>query len=738
MAVAALALVSCSKSELDPLSGVFPEPTVVEASGETGLKGYTAEKDENDRRVFTIDLSDGTTPVHLTLIGSKYFLTANQYTEALDAVAKNGNFVLGKSTVGGQAIKQGFINVDLLEENKTDKGCNNKYSIKAVVFLEDGTPFKCNWEGFLAFEEDVVLAPQFTYTDTVAQDCTLEDGSTAVTDVESHTLVLTDLSGEFAAQIKLIRSLGATDFTGNYTVKEYAHEDFTAGNGFDLGVYFGMDPGAFVIGSYYLDEGTVVTIDAGAAISVTGLGDGVYSFEGDGFSFVAAPEGYVPGGATIYDMTDTVAVDCTLEDGSTLVEDVESHTLVLKDSEGNTAGQVKLVRSLGTTDLSGTYTVKEYAHEDLTAGNGFDLGVYFGMDPGAFVIGTYFFGEEGELVLAEPGETITVSVDGDVYTFEGSSDWVLKGKLAATPDPGPGPGPEPQPGDEVTLSEFLSLTDYSGYGMNMVGIELGTAGFSYQAPDWQTTWTPTYPVDGQFIKLELYAEGGVVAPGTYVPSAANGTVNAGEFNLGADNGWGGFNGTAWFTVASGAATGAAVTDGTVTVSEAAGVYTIEINTTAVKAKYVGKLAPEAPVELKSFLSLTDYSGYGMNMVGIELGTEGFSYQAPDWQTTWTPTYPVDGQFIKLELYAEGGVVAPGTYVPSAANGTVNAGEFNLGADNGWGGFNGTSWFTVASGAATGVAVTDGTVTVSEAGGVYTIAIATTAVTATYTGKLSAE
>ena len=592
MAVAALALVSCSKSELDPLSGVFPEPTVVEASGETGLKGYTAEKDENDRRVFTIDLSDGTTPVHLTLIGSKYFLTANQYTEALDAVAKNGNFVLGKSTVGGQAIKQGFINVDLLEENKTDKGCNNKYSIKAVVFLEDGTPFKCNWEGFLAFEEDVVLAPQFTYTDTVAQDCTLEDGSTAVTDVESHTLVLTDLSGEFAAQIKLIRSLGATDFTGNYTVKEYAHEDFTAGNGFDLGVYFGMDPGAFVIGSYYLDEGTVVTIDAGAAISVTGLGDGVYSFEGDGFSFVAAPEGYVPGGATIYDMTDTVAVDCTLEDGSTLVEDVESHTLVLKDSEGNTAGQVKLVRSLGTTDLSGTYTVKEYAHEDLTAGNGFDLGVYFGMDPGAFVIGTYFFGEEGELVLAEPGETITVSVDGDVYTFEGSSDWVLKGKLAATPDPGPGPGPEPQPGDEVTLSEFLSLTDYSGYGMNMVGIELGTEGFSYQAPDWQTTWTPTYPVDGQFIKLELYAEGGVVAPGTYVPSAANGTVNAGEFNLGADNGWGGFNGTSWFTVASGAATGVAVTDGTVTVSEAGGVYTIAIATTAVTATYTGKLSAE--------------------------------------------------------------------------------------------------------------------------------------------------
>ena len=731
MVAAALALASCSNSELEPLTGYFPEATVVEMSGESGLTSYTAEKDAADRRVFTIDLSDGTTPIHLTLIGNKYFLTANQYTEALDAVAKNGNFVLGKSTVGGKAIKQGYVNVAVLEENETDAGCNNKYSINAVVFLEDGTPFKANWEGYMAFEKDAVLAPQFIYTDTVAQDCTLEDGSTPVTDVESHTLVLNDLSGEFAAQIKLIRSVGTKDLAGTYTVKEYAHEDLSAGNGFDLGVYFGMPAGSFVIGSYYMNEGAIVILEPGATISVTAMGDGVYSFDGDGFSFLAAPEGYVPGGVTVYDMTDTVAQDCTLEDGQTAVTDVESHTLVLKDSEGNVAGQVKLIRSVGTTDLTGTYTVKEYAHEDLSAGNGFDLGAMFGMDPGSFVIGSYYYGEEGALVLVQPGETITVSIDGDVYTFEGSTDWVLKGKLAEET-----PGPGPQTGDEVTLSEFLSLTDYSGYGMNMVGIELGTAGFSYQAPDWQTTFTPTYSVDGQFIKLELYAEGGVIAPGTYVPSAENGKVNAGEFNLGAE-GWGGsFNGTSWYTVASGVATGVAVTDGTVTVTEAAGVYTIVIETTAVKAKYVGKLGVEAPVELKEFLSITDYSGYGMNMVGVELGTAGFSYQAPDWQTTFTPTYSVDGQFIKLELYAEGGVIAPGTYVPSAENGKVSAGEFNLGAE-GWGGsFNGTSWYTVASGAATGVAVTDGTVTVAKEGDVYTIEIKTTAVNAKYVGKLS--
>ena len=730
-----MTLASCSNSELEPLSGLFPEATVVEMSGESGLTSYTAEKDAADRRVFTLDLTDGTTPIHLTLIGNKYFLTANQYIEALDAVAKNGNFVLGKSTVGGKAIKQGYINVAVLEENETEEGCNNKYSINAVVFLEDGTPFKANWEGYMAFEKDAVLAPQFIYTDTVAQDCTDADGN-AYTDVESHTLVLNDLSGEFAAQIKLIRTVGTKDLAGTYTVKEYAHEDLSAGNGFDLGVYFGMNPGAYVIGSYYLNEGTVVIVEPGATISVTAMGDGIYSFEGDGFSFLAAPEGYAPGGVTVYDMTDTVAQDCTLEDGQTAVTDVESHTLVLKDSEGNVAGQVKLIRAIGATDLTGTYTVKEYAHEDFAAGNGFDLGAMFGMDPGALVIGSYYIGEEGAIVLVQPGETITVSKDGDVYTFEGSTDWVLKGKLA---EPTPGPGPEPQPGDEVTLSEFLSLTDYSGYGMNMVGIELGTAGFSYQAPDYQTVWTASYPVDGQFIKLELYAEGGVVAPGTYAPSAENGKVSAGEFNLGADNGWGGFNGTSWFSVASGAATGVAVTDGTVTVAKEGDVYTIEIKTTAVNAKFVGRLSnePAQAVELTQFLSLSSYVTMGVNLAGVNLATPGLTYSPADWAAgIYTDSYGGSGNMLKFEFYTTDGTLAPGTYKACAVGGTVGEGEFGIGYDGQWGA-SGTTWYTITDGTPdAGVYIKDGTATVSVEGEVYTIELESSVVNAKYVGKLS--
>ena len=584
MLVAALALVSCTKHELDPLTGVFPEATVVQLNN---LTSCVAEKDAAERRVFTLDLTDGTTPMHLTLIGNKYFLTANQYTEALDAVAKNGNFVLGKTSIGGKDVKKGFINIGLLEEAETANGCENKYSIEAVVFLEDGSPYKAYWTGKIAFEKDAALAPDYFFTDTVAQDCTLEDGQTLVTDVESHTLVLNDASGNFAAQIKLIRSVGTKNLAGTYTVKEYAHEDLSAGNGFDLGVYFGLPAGSYVIGSYYLADGAVVIIDAGATISVSDMGEGVYSIDGDGFSFLCAPEGWVPGGATVCDMTDTVAQDCTLEDGTTLVEDVESHTLVLKDGEEFVA-QIKLIRSVGTTDLTGTYTVKEYAHEDLSAGNGFDLGAMFGMGSGVWVIGTYYI-KDGAIVIVEPGETITVTSAGEnTYKFEGSSDWTFVGKLASS-DPGVDPDPDPEP-QNATLSQFLSFSSYLDYGVNLVGMNLATDGLVYTPADYAAgVYTDSYAGSGNVLKLEVYSADGTVAPGTYKACATGGTVGEGEFGIGYD-GMFGASGTTWYTVTDGAADkGVYVTDGTVTVSENGGVYTIELKSSVVNATYTGKL-----------------------------------------------------------------------------------------------------------------------------------------------------
>ena len=853
-----LALGSCQDSKLDPLSGDFlPAPTVVTF---TKLDKSEAAKDADGRWIFNIDLSDDAgTKLHAVLVGNKYFLGANTYTEAPDATAKNGNFISGKTTVNGKGVRQGSITV---REARPD------YKISAVLFLEDGTPYKIEWTGKLEYEEPAVLEPEYTYTDAVAQDCTLEDGQTPVTDVESHTLTLKDKSGEFAAQIKLIRTVGTKDLSGTYTVKEYAHEDLSAGNGFDLGVYFGMPEGAYVIGSYYLSDGAVVIIEPGATISVAAMGDGVYSISGNGFDFLTAPEGFVPGGGTVYDMTDTVAQDCTLEDGQTPVETVESHTLVLKDDAGNPVAQIKLIRNVGTTDLAGDYTVKEYAHEDFSAGNGFDLGVYFGMDPGAYVIGTYYFAD-GELVIVEPGQTISVSsIAENTYKFVGSTDWEFIGKLAGgTPGPGPDPGPGPEDNEvysttdeqsgavdesfapvegvtthmltlknskgeekawfqlvlaegstafegEYVCKEYAHEDHTFGNGYDLSAWGMGVGGSRYIGADGSSvminpgeTLTVTKQADGSYefagstgykfkCTIDTTSGGGEDVPVLYLnefetqnkkieiynPSdkeidmtgwtlskdetvwtipaehskvpAKGYAVYTGKSDGTVDPTFG-LSGTKGFIVVLTDKNGniidkvdnsSAREGGIVQIADGqswgrktdgASEFVLFDTPTIGAANGVSGGGSEDVVELTEFLSIADYSAYGMPFMGLELGTPGFYYTAPDYQTVWTPSYPVDGNYIKLELFAEGGIIKPGTYVPSAASGTVNEGEFNLGSDNGWGGFNGTTWYTVSGGTVTGVPVTDGTVTVSIDADVFTFEIKSSAVNAKYVGKLNA-
>ena len=188
------------------------------------------------------------------------------------------------------------------------------------------------------------------------------------------------------------------------------------------------------------------------------------------------------------------------------------------------------------------------------------------------------------MVIVEPGETITVTSAGqDTYKFEGSTGWTF---VAVVEVPAPQPGPGGDDPVEASLTDFLSLTDYSGWGVNLLGVELGTTGFTYTPATWTTP--AEYPVDGAYIKLEVYSENGTVAAGTYTPSADPNALVAGEFKTGSQNG-----GTTLFVVKNGSATPYYVADGTVTVAKEGDVYTIAVASTTVAATYVGKLSAEA-------------------------------------------------------------------------------------------------------------------------------------------------
>ena len=69
LACMVLGLSACYKSELEPLKGIFPAPTVV-----SGTSAATATSEKADgKRLFVVNLNEGGNQFRLNLVGDKYF-----------------------------------------------------------------------------------------------------------------------------------------------------------------------------------------------------------------------------------------------------------------------------------------------------------------------------------------------------------------------------------------------------------------------------------------------------------------------------------------------------------------------------------------------------------------------------------------------------------------------------------------------------------------------------------------
>lgn len=319
----------------------------------------------------------------------------------------------GKATA--EKITSGLVSVTSREEKVDDKDV----TIWTIYWGEE-FPKELIFEGAIPAltkpkKPSGPVNPDYLYTETITAS---GEG------VENHAFDITDKNNTLRAHIELLMAAGETEYDGSYPSTSYSSEPGQMVDGWVWGDFGG--------GSYWInDSGEKVLLAAGQyTMIVTKIAEGAYNFTCELFNYDAAGPDFVPGGGDegdVYDMTDTIAVDCT-DANNTLYEDVESHTLVLTNG-GEFVAQIKLVRSVGTTDLSGTYTVGEYAHENLIAANGFDLGAMFGMDPGSWVIGSYYV-KDGSFVTIEPGETITVTSAGDkTWKFVGSTGYSFTGKL---------------------------------------------------------------------------------------------------------------------------------------------------------------------------------------------------------------------------------------------------------------------------------------------------------------------
>ena len=211
-------------------------------------------------------------------------------------------------------------------------------------------------------------------------------------------------------------------------------------------------------------------------------------------------------------------------------------------------------------------------------GNGFSFPEW-GMEGG-----TRYYDDAGTLVLVNPGETLEVIKYADgLYGFEGSTGYSF---VASTVGYVPGGGGGDS-FDGTILTTFLGLTDYSGWGLQMVGVELATDGITVTPGNYGNT----YGGSGNYLKLELYSTDGQIAAGEYTACAVGGTIGEGEFGIGYD-GMFGPSGTSWYTLTEGASSYEYVTDGTLKVEVEGDVYTIVLESSVINAKYVGKLSAE--------------------------------------------------------------------------------------------------------------------------------------------------
>ena len=363
--------------------------------------------------------------------------------------------------------------------------------------------------------------------------------------------------------------------------------------------------------------------------------------------------------------------------------------------------------------------------------------------------------------------TVTVTKKGSKWVIElisGEGKAMFWTKFeGAIPEVTEGGSSDTDNTDYVELTNLLSATSNVASGTKSLTINMGQDGLaSTTDPNtWQTVWEG----EGNYLALDIYSEDGKLYTGTYNACAAGGAINAGEFGIGWDPGdlWGigmVFEnwGTCWWNVAGGAAVAAGkVTDGTVEVLVDGANLVIKLKSSLVNARFTYPVADFGievvnlgggntdvfeGTELSVLLSATSNVANGTNSVTINLAEEGIS-SAMDpntWQTTWTG----EGHYLALDVYSTDGKLAPGTYTACATGGAIGAGEFGIGWDPGdlWGigmVFEnwGTCWWSVANGAAVAEAkVTDGTLTVSVDGDVYTITLESSAVNAQYVGPMT--
>lgn len=406
IALLGISLVSCYKSQLDPVSGMFPVPTEVKASEFTAASATSVKGEQG--RLIDVDLKSNTASVHLAIVGNKYYLTENVYLGALEATATSGTFIAAKTTVNGLGTKEGRITVSRVpvDTEKKTYSLDDIYTINAVLFLVDGAPVKFEWTGKLAFYPDpivgdIVVGNQMT--DTVSDT---EAGK------KKHLINLVDDSGNPSGCFEIFVEPDATSIAGTYLCKEYAEMAGEAGliaNGYNI-EYGGV---VYSGGSYFMKDGVRVDVAAGQTVVIAPLTDKSYVFNVAGTDFVVAGT----------EMGEGIVFDHAGVDTKSVTDAGKDKHLINVTEDDAPFATFEIFCETGA-NITGTYLCKEYAEmagESLIIANGYNI-EYGGV---VYSGGSYYM-KDGVRVDIAAGDLVTIAQAGEnLYSFCGNGFTVL-------------------------------------------------------------------------------------------------------------------------------------------------------------------------------------------------------------------------------------------------------------------------------------------------------------------------
>ena len=572
-------------------------------------------------------------------------LQSGAYTEASAAYATAGNYITGAEgttlTLNGEKhlVTAGTINLNAVD---------GTYTLKGIVKLNNGENYSISWNGSglvwdglpqLKTLNTVLSAQSNLASGQKSITLNLSDGNfTSEMDMTTYQTVYKG-SGNYLA----IDIYSEDGYLAAGTYKPSAQ-----GGAINKGEYgIGWDPGdIYGIGMVFENWGTcwwtvneTATPQTSAEKILTGditvaLNGTVYTITVDNGDLYAQFVGEIPqvtkpaapadpweiSGSVVfqheglsYTMTDDTANNGTAAGGA--LEGVSLYWVQINDAAGNLVAELDLVTKQGATSLAGEYKVTSYPDEVGEAGNGFyiDLGA-MGWGEGVMSGGTILYGPDGTAyvidadksqikVTENKGQTIIIvkgttngaTIAGKYVIGEAQEDEGGEGGSGCGCDcdgckdcTGGGEGGDDDGGDSFNGVQLIGLggwIDYGMFGMNMVGIDLYSAGCEVTNSWWQYTYTGT----GNHLKLELYCEGGVITPGVYQIVTVGSAPEPGQVKAGDDSG-----GSEWYSIADGTPTLIGkITDGTVTIEQSGDIYTLTVQSSICNAQYVGPLAAPA-------------------------------------------------------------------------------------------------------------------------------------------------